>query len=72
MNRARIIVTGAAGKTGSVVVTEMLKARYPVRALVHREDAANERLAIDYSIRAPRSTSRMSPQLLCVGACLRV
>jgi NAD(P)H dehydrogenase (quinone) len=33
MNRARIIVTGATGKTGSVVVTELLKARYPVRAL---------------------------------------
>jgi len=32
-------VTGATGKTGSVVTTELLKAGYPVRALVHREDA---------------------------------
>jgi NAD(P)H-binding len=38
MLKPRIIVTGATGKTGSVVVTELLKASYPVRALVHRED----------------------------------
>jgi uncharacterized protein YbjT (DUF2867 family) len=38
MNKARIIVTGATGKTGGVMVTELLEARYPVRALVHRED----------------------------------
>jgi NAD(P)H dehydrogenase (quinone) len=38
MTKPRIIVTGATGKTGSVVVTELLKAGYPVRALVHRED----------------------------------
>ena len=38
MIKPRIIVTGATGKTGSVVVTELLKANYPVRALVHRED----------------------------------
>jgi NAD(P)H dehydrogenase (quinone) len=38
MTKPRIIVTGATGKTGSVVVTELLKASYPVRALVHRED----------------------------------
>jgi len=41
MNRARIIATGATGKMGSMVVTELLKVRYPVRALVHREDAAS-------------------------------
>jgi len=34
-------VTGATGKMGSVVVTDLLKARYPVRVLVHREDAAS-------------------------------
>jgi NAD(P)H dehydrogenase (quinone) len=38
MIKPRIIVTGATGKTGSVVVCEMLKAGYPVRAMVHRED----------------------------------
>lgn len=38
MIKPRNIVTGATGKTGSVVVTELLKANYPVRALVHRED----------------------------------
>jgi uncharacterized protein YbjT (DUF2867 family) len=39
MVKPRIIVTGATGKTGSVVVTELLKAGYPVRAMVHREDS---------------------------------
>src|SRR4029077_17822066 len=38
MIKPRILVTGATGKTGSVVVSELLKAGYPVRALVHRED----------------------------------
>src|SRR5215469_2700726 len=38
MIKPRIIVTGATGKTGSVVVTELLKAGYPVRAMVRRED----------------------------------
>src|SRR5258708_12726796 len=38
MVKPRIIVTGATGKTGSVVVSELLKAGYPVRAMVHRED----------------------------------
>ena len=44
MIKPRIIVTGATGKTGSVVVTELLKAGYPVRAMVHREDGRSERL----------------------------
>jgi len=38
MIKPRILVTGATGKTGSVVVTELLKAGYPVRAMVRRED----------------------------------
>src|ERR1700756_5928679 len=38
MIKPRILVTGATGKTGSVVVSELLKAGYPVRALVRRED----------------------------------
>src|SRR4030081_2941633 len=44
MLKPRIIVTGATGKTGSVVVTELLRAGYPVRALVHREDGRSARL----------------------------
>ena len=38
MVKPRIIVTGATGKTGSVVASELLKAGYPVRAMVRRED----------------------------------
>src|ERR1700745_1475695 len=44
MIKPRIIVTGATGKTGSVVVSELLKAAYPVRAMVHREDGRSARL----------------------------
>lgn len=44
MIKPRIVVTGATGKTGRVVVTELLKAGYPVRAMVHREDGRSARL----------------------------
>jgi NAD(P)H dehydrogenase (quinone) len=44
MIKPRIVVTGATGKTGRVVVTEMLRAGYPVRALVRREDSRSARL----------------------------
>src|ERR1700740_937477 len=44
MVKPRILVTGATGKTGSVVVAELLKAGYPVRAMVHREDGRSARL----------------------------
>ena len=44
MTKPRILVTGATGKTGSVVVTELLKAGYPVRALVRREDGRSAQL----------------------------
>ena len=43
MIKPRIIVTGATGKTGSAVVSELLKAGYRVRAMVHREDARSRR-----------------------------
>lgn len=39
MIKPRILVTGATGKTGGVVAAELLKAGYPVRALVHRADS---------------------------------
>jgi thiol:disulfide interchange protein len=38
MIKLRIIATGATGKTGSVVVAELLKAGYPVRTMARRED----------------------------------
>jgi NAD(P)H dehydrogenase (quinone) len=44
MIKPRIIVTGATGKTGSIVVAELLKAGYPVRAMVHREDVRSAKL----------------------------
>ena len=44
MLEPRILVTGAIGKTGSVVVAELLKAGYRVRAMVHREDRRSARL----------------------------
>ena len=44
MVKPRILVTGATGKTGTVVFTELLKAGYPVRAIVRREDARSARL----------------------------
>ncbi len=44
MIKPRIIVTGATGKTGSVVVSELLNAGYPVRAMVRREDYRSAQL----------------------------
>jgi len=42
MIKPRVAVTGATGKTGGAVVTELLKSGYPVRAIVHREDKRSE------------------------------
>jgi uncharacterized protein YbjT (DUF2867 family) len=39
MLKPRILVTGATGKTGRVVAVELLRAGFPVRALVHRDDS---------------------------------
>ena len=44
MTKPRILVTGATGKTGSVVASGLLKAGYPVRAMVHQEDSRSARL----------------------------
>jgi NAD(P)H dehydrogenase (quinone) len=44
MTKPRIIVTGATGKTGSVVTSELLRAGYPVRAMVHREGSRSAQL----------------------------
>src|SRR5438552_5864284 len=44
MIKPRIIVTGATGKTGSIVVSDRLKAGYAVRAMVHRSDGRSARL----------------------------
>ena len=39
MTRPKILVTGATGRTGAAVVSQLLEAGYPVRAMVRREDA---------------------------------
>jgi uncharacterized protein YbjT (DUF2867 family) len=44
MTHPKILVTGAAGKTGSQVAIQLLTAGYPVRALVRSEDARSARL----------------------------
>jgi uncharacterized protein YbjT (DUF2867 family) len=44
MTKPRIAVTGATGKTGVVVVSELLRAGHPVRAMVRREDHRSARL----------------------------
>ncbi len=45
MPKPTILVTGAAGKTGSATINQLLAMGYPVRALVHRSDHRSERLA---------------------------
>ena len=44
MNKPRILVTSAAGHTGSVVVRQLLEKGFPVRAFVRRDDTRSERL----------------------------
>jgi uncharacterized protein YbjT (DUF2867 family) len=39
MSRPKILVTGATGRTGAAVVSQLLRAGYPVRAMVRSEDA---------------------------------
>jgi NAD(P)H dehydrogenase (quinone) len=44
MSHPKILVTGATGKTGAVVASELLRAGYPVRALVRTLDARSAKL----------------------------
>ncbi len=44
MQKPRILVTGAAGRTGSVAVYELLAKGFPVRAFVRRNDSRAENL----------------------------
>jgi len=44
MVKPRILVTSAAGHTGSIVVSRLLEKGFPVRAFVRREDKRSERL----------------------------
>ena len=44
MTEPMILVTGASGKTGGAVVSQLRERGWPVRALVHRMDARAERL----------------------------
>ena len=43
--RTKILVTGATGKTGAPVVAQLIKAGWPVRAIVHKLDDRSARLA---------------------------
>jgi uncharacterized protein YbjT (DUF2867 family) len=45
MQKAKILVTGATGKTGSAVVEQLRRHEWPVRALVRRRDERSARLA---------------------------
>ncbi len=45
MSKPKVLVTGATGKTGAVVVSELLSAGHPVRAMVRAEDARSRALA---------------------------
>jgi NAD(P)H dehydrogenase (quinone) len=44
MSHPKMLVTGATGRVGTAVVSELLKAGYPVRAMVHRQDSRSDAL----------------------------
>jgi uncharacterized protein YbjT (DUF2867 family) len=44
MTKTRVLVTGATGKIGGAVATQLLARGVPTRALVHRDDARSARL----------------------------
>ena len=43
-SKPRVLVTSAAGHTGSIAVIELLKKGFPVRAFVRKQDYRSERL----------------------------
>jgi hypothetical protein len=72
MIKLETIVTGATGRTGSIVVGEPLKAACPVRAIGHRKD---QRSACLKALRAPLAHTVMSgvrPLALCILGLLGV
>src|SRR5262245_24855804 len=63
MNRPKILVTGATGRTGAAVVSELLNAGYPVRAMVRREDvraAALRAKGVDIAVAEITDMGRVS------------
>ena len=46
MANTRVLVTGAAGKIGGAVATQLLEKGVPTGALVHRNDARSARLQV--------------------------
>jgi NAD(P)H dehydrogenase (quinone) len=44
MNKPKILVTAAGGKTGAATTLLLLEQDHPVRAMVHREDARSHYL----------------------------
>jgi uncharacterized protein YbjT (DUF2867 family) len=63
MLKPRILATGATGKTGSLVVAELLKAGYPVRAMVHREDGRGERQGAEIAVADMSDVERVADAL---------
>lgn len=71
MIKPRILVTGATGKTGSLIVTELLNAGHPVRAIVRREDGRSARLrsqGAEIAVAAMTDVERISDALRDVQA----
>ena len=58
MNKPRVLVLTAAGKTGLPTALQLLSEGFPVTAFVRREDKRSERLEVP---RAPTSSPARSP-----------
>lgn len=66
MARPRILVTGAAGKTGAAVVEQLLLQGFPVRAVVRRRDgrtARLERLGAEIAIASAHDPDQLAAAL---------
>ncbi|MGA7054256.1 MAG: NAD(P)H-binding protein, partial [Mycobacterium sp.] len=44
MTNNRVLITGATGRIGGAVATQLLEKGVPTRAMVHRDDARSARL----------------------------